>query len=95
MEGVGAVRLEHHDVLQHHVRNLTGGRLRSAFGETFASMIDSSVTSMERMFNCMLSTINMTFNQDIGSWDTSSVTTMQRMFKGCVNFNQVLSASIP
>jgi len=41
------VRLNQYETLARPLRNLTGGKLGSVFGETFASLIESSVASME------------------------------------------------
>jgi len=43
----GAVRLNDYETLRHAIGNLTGGKLKSAFVETFATMTDASIQSME------------------------------------------------
>ena len=45
----GAVRLNDFSTLKSPIGNLTGGKLGSAFGETFATMTESSIASMETL----------------------------------------------
>jgi cullin-associated NEDD8-dissociated protein 1 len=49
----GAVRLSEVDKLRPLISNMTSGRMRSVFVDTFASMIESSIDSSERLGNVL------------------------------------------
>lgn len=54
----GAIRFNEYHKLSERVSNLTSGQLGSVFGETFATMIDGSLRSSERLGN-ILETITL------------------------------------